>query len=272
MENSIKWYNSPILTDGLPTPAPAQYTSISMSAPIGSTLGYRSNGLASQSVPFKTMAPVHTSSTIGGKATPEQGAVIALGIICGLLMLGVLLFMILYFSRSRRKLENTTTNIRILPSPRRPHRSNLLMARSKGRGGPRGTFEALEFPGHHLGDIAGLRGVDQSAMRGRYAAEMHSNGLFGGMDGQNRQSYFQQDDGQANAFETPIMDYDSQNVTQPPPLQLRRPIRGESPVNEPLGGGLGRNSQPIRGGPSLGSRHSSRLSGRDNFARRGSWL
>jgi hypothetical protein len=267
MEINPKRNDDVILTDVASAPTAAQYTSSVTTASISSISDDTGEKYATTTASLETIIPLSPSAAIDGKATPEQGAIIALGIICGLLIIGVLLFMVLYFSGKR---YGRTTNVRVVHSSRRSRRSRRPVAPNTRRNGGVGDFEALEFPGQR--DIGGPQSIDQRAMRGGYPAEMHANGLFGGVGGDPRRGYFEQGDALANAFDAPNADYGAEIISQPDPAQFRRSDMNETPVIEPLEGGLGGNRQPIRGALSPRSHRSSRLSGRENIGRGESWL
>ena len=277
---AIRYISDTILRDNSHTPKPTTH-SVARSSSIqeSSTFQYSNDGVTSKDV-FGTTAPSH-NSTVKSRSAPEQGAVIALGVICGLLMLGILLFMLLYFARSRYNANGTTSNIRILRSPPRPRRPSQPQVPSRGGGRLGGNYEALEFPGHPPGAAVGLRGIGRGGLEGGDVMGMHLNGQLSGINGQAPPEYFQQEVGQGNAFGARYADDGIHPIAQPDPLYPRRPIRENTPAHGSLrgdsGGGLGGgfdgglrgglrgSAQPLHGGPPLGSRRSSGLAGADGL-------
>ncbi|EPE28719.1 hypothetical protein GLAREA_09840 [Glarea lozoyensis ATCC 20868] len=141
MDKKPKRNDDVILTDVASAPTAAQYTSSITTASISSMADeIAATAIAS----LETIILLSPSAVLDGRTTPEQGALIALGIICGLLVIGVLLFMVLYLSGKR---YGRTTNVRVVHSSRRTRQSRRPAALDRRRNGPLGDFEALEFPG-----------------------------------------------------------------------------------------------------------------------------
>jgi hypothetical protein len=267
MEKQPEQLDNIIATDALPTPAPTLYITDTV-VPTITSLSSSSDVAASEATTLETIIPFRPSDSMDGQTAPEQGAVIALGVICGLMMFGILFFMTLYLSRNRHDSRNRTTNIRIIRRPRRPRTSSLPRGHGgggHGRGGPEGAFQALEAAGQSPRAIAGMRGADPDELGGRYAGEMDANGMFEGVDAPLHPSYFQQGRLHPIALGVPNVVYGPQNTSQLDPAQSRGPGVNDSQVDGLLRGGLRGTQQPGRGGRAPGSHRSSRLSGR-------SWL
>ncbi|KAG9237182.1 hypothetical protein BJ875DRAFT_481505 [Amylocarpus encephaloides] len=222
--------------------------------------------------------------------SPSQGGIIALGIVCGLLILGILLFMLLYCNHRRRKLETQNTESAI-PRPRNPRRARFPAGQAPreehAENGPQNG-------GFYRPMLQGLPGLPsepsmgqnqqrpQSLLGARYNAMGTPLNRMRGVDYPPGYPFSNQQPNQMARMRGvgyppqtympgPEYGYAPQGMPPvdpqaygygnfPPPRglgQIHRSAREGSSTGEPPKGEMGHGLEPVRRVPSLGSGRSS---------------
>ena len=250
------------------------YTSSLHSTILAETRHYgRGNrAMTSQGPATTIMTTQGCSSSRSGKPTPEQGAIIGLSIISGLLIFGMLLAMLLFYHYKRKKNKSAFPFVHPRSfQPERTQQGNSLRGPDvRNNVGNRSSMK------YQPDEPAGLAGADRSTRGDVHSAQAARINRLGHMQGTERlpdQMHGNYQPGVGNNQMPPVIpqsyhQYDGvypDQTSMQMPIHMseaaRHPTRGDYSEDELSERGARRTFRPMSGPPPQMSRHSSRFSG-----------